>query len=249
MIHSGRRSLATWLPILLPVLVQPHGAAAQTSDDAYLRSCAPCHAADLRGGETGPALVGDAFRAKWADLPAEILERFTRGSMPPTNPGGLAPADYASAVARIRAANGFAPPVAPALTSPPPVPTTEWLHHRGDPGSTSYSPLAQISRDNVRDLRIAWRWKSDNFGPTPEFYFRATPLMADGVLYTTAGIRRSVVAIDAANGETLWMYRLDEGERLTGVECIQSLGSDEPDVTGAGPEGGLESPEAGPPNG
>src|SRR5581483_11126423 len=71
------------------------------------------------------------------------------------------------------------------------------------------------NRDNVSKLRIAWRWKADNFGPTPEFYFRVTPLMADGVLYTTAGIRRTVVAIDAATGETLWMYRLDEGARGT----------------------------------
>ena len=63
--------------------------------------------------------------------------------------------------------------------------------------------------------RVAWRWKSDYYGPTPEFYYRVTPLMADGVLYTTAGIRRTVVAIDATSGETLWMYRLDEGARGT----------------------------------
>jgi len=47
----------------------------------------------------------------------------------------------------------------------------------------------------------------------PEYYFRPTPLMADGIVYVSAGIRRDVVAIDATNGETLWMYRLDEGER------------------------------------
>jgi quinoprotein glucose dehydrogenase len=92
---------------------------------------------------------------------------------------------------------------------------TEWLNNRGDPGSTSYSPLAQINGDNFDKLRVAWRWKSDNFGPTPEFYFRATPLMADGILYTSAGLRRDVVAIDATTGETLWMYRLDEGARGT----------------------------------
>src|SRR6267142_1631631 len=37
--------------------------------------------------------------------------------------------------------------------------------------------------------------------------------MAGGVFYFTAGSRRDVVAVDAATGETLWMYRLDEGER------------------------------------
>ena len=91
----------------------------------------------------------------------------------------------------------------------------EWRSYGGEEASTRYSPLDQINRDNVRSLRIAWRWKADNYGPTPEYYYRVTPLMADGVLYTTAGIRRTVVAIDATTGETLWMYRLDEGARGT----------------------------------
>lgn len=189
------------------------------SAEAYLKHCAACHGPELRGGETGPALVGAAFQQKWGSLPAQVLELFTKGSMPPTNPGGLAPADYAASVAHIRAVNGWAP-AAPAAAVPAagttaamPAPDTEWLHHRGDAGSRSYSPLAQIDRHNVKDLRVAWRWKSDNFGPTPEFYFRVTPVMADGVLYTTAGQRRNVVAIDGATGETLWMYRLDEGQR------------------------------------
>ncbi len=89
----------------------------------------------------------------------------------------------------------------------------EWRYYGGDPGSTRYAPLDQINRDNVADLEVAWRWKSDNFGPRPEFNYRLTPLMADGVLYATAGYRRSVVAIDAGTGETLWTWRLDEGER------------------------------------
>src|SRR5262249_42497095 len=50
-------------------------------------------------------------------------------------------------------------------------------------------------------------------GASPDFNFQATPIMVGGVLYTTAGSRRDVVAIDAATGETLWMYRHDEGER------------------------------------
>jgi quinoprotein glucose dehydrogenase len=136
--------------------------------------------------------------------------------MPPGAPGSLAARDYASAIARIRRANGW--PVAPGSDGSDdnkPGHNTEWLNNRGDLGSTSYSPLSQINRDNVRSLRIAWRWKADNYGPTPEFYYRVTPLMADGVLYTTAGIRRTVVALDATTGETLWMYRLDEGARGT----------------------------------
>ena len=89
----------------------------------------------------------------------------------------------------------------------------EWRVYGGDGGNTRYSVLDQINRDNVRNLKIAWRWKTDNFGPRPESYYRATPLMIGGVLYTTAGFRRAVAAIDAATGETLWVYRIDEGER------------------------------------
>lgn len=89
----------------------------------------------------------------------------------------------------------------------------EWRYYGGDAGSTKYSPLDQITRQNVKDLRIAWRWKSDNFGPRPELNLQATPLMIGGVLYTTAGARRDVVAINALTGETLWMWRYDEGTR------------------------------------
>jgi len=200
----------------LIVLAAPLQVTAQSADDAYLRNCASCHGPELRGSEAGPALIGSAFAQRWSARTAEEFLQFTRQSMPPTNPGSLSDSDYAAVVAHIRRINGWA--AAASATAPVPfVPTrpamVEWLHNRGDLASTSYSPLDQINRDNVHTLRIAWRWRSDNFGPTPEFYYRATPLMADGVLYTTAGLRRTVVAIDAATGETLWMYRLDEGER------------------------------------
>ena len=89
----------------------------------------------------------------------------------------------------------------------------EWRHYGGDAGSTRYSALDQINSGNVGDLEVVWRWRSDNYGPRPEYNYRTTPLMVDGVLYATAGYRRTVVAIDAGTGETLWTYRLDEGVR------------------------------------
>ena len=89
----------------------------------------------------------------------------------------------------------------------------EWRHYGGGPGNTRYAPLDQIDRTNVGSLEVAWRWKAANYGPAPEFNYRTTPLMVDGVLYATAGYRRVVAAIDAGTGETLWTYRLDEGDR------------------------------------
>jgi glucose dehydrogenase len=94
--------------------------------------------------------------------------------------------------------------------------TTEgqWRVYGGDPGHTRYAPLDQIDRSNVGDVEIAWRWSGRNFGPNPFAASQTTPLMVDGTLYATAGMRRSVVAIDPASGETLWMWRMEEGERL-----------------------------------
>ena len=89
----------------------------------------------------------------------------------------------------------------------------EWRTYGGDLGSTRYAPLDQIDGSNFNDLEVAWRFTTANFGPGPDFNYQTTPLMVDGVLYATAGSRRNAVAIDAATGELLWMYRLDEGDR------------------------------------
>ncbi len=97
----------------------------------------------------------------------------------------------------------------------------EWRTYGGDLGSTRYAPLDQINADNFNKLQVAWRFKTDSLGPRPEFKFEATPLMAHGVLYTTAGSRRAAVAIDAATGEMLWMHSENEGER--GSEAPRQL--------------------------
>ena len=89
----------------------------------------------------------------------------------------------------------------------------EWPHYNGDVRGSRYSPLDQIDASNFNDLEIAWRLKTDNFGPRPEYKLEGTPLMVKGVLYATAGTRRSVVALDARTGELKWVYGMDEGRR------------------------------------
>ena len=89
----------------------------------------------------------------------------------------------------------------------------EWRYWGGDERSSRYSPLDLINRSNFDDLEIAWRWKSDNFGPSPDYIYRATPLYIKGRLYTVAGQRRTVVAIEPETGETLWMWRMPENPR------------------------------------
>ena len=91
----------------------------------------------------------------------------------------------------------------------------EWKVYGGGPGHTRHSSLDQIDASNIADVEIAWRWNARNYGPNPFARSATTPLMVNGVLYATAGMRRSAVAIDPGTGETLWTWRMDEGERLT----------------------------------
>ncbi|HEY6509881.1 MAG TPA: PQQ-binding-like beta-propeller repeat protein [Vicinamibacterales bacterium] len=92
----------------------------------------------------------------------------------------------------------------------------DWKAYGADEASTRYSALDQINRDTVKNLQVAWTWKFDNFGgPASETVTtETTPLMVNGVLYFTAGARRTVVAARAATGETLWTWRPDEGRRF-----------------------------------
>ena len=89
----------------------------------------------------------------------------------------------------------------------------EWPYYTADLKGTKYSPLDQIHAGNFNQLEVAWRLKTDNFGTRPEYKLEGTPLMVKGVLYTTAGTRRSVVALDAKTGEVIWAYSLREGNR------------------------------------
>ncbi|MEZ5286322.1 MAG: PQQ-binding-like beta-propeller repeat protein [Vicinamibacterales bacterium] len=91
----------------------------------------------------------------------------------------------------------------------------QWPTYGGDLASHRYSPLDKIDASNFDKLEVAWRFKTDNLGPTPEFQFQATPLMVNGTLYFTAGSRRTAVAVDAGTGELKWMFNLDEGERAS----------------------------------
>lgn len=89
----------------------------------------------------------------------------------------------------------------------------EWRSYGADAGNTRYSPLKQIDASNFSQLQVAWRFNTANLGPQPEFNYEATPLMVGGKVYTVAGSRRAVVALDATTGEMLWMHSENEGAR------------------------------------
>jgi glucose dehydrogenase len=91
--------------------------------------------------------------------------------------------------------------------------TGDWPHYTADVRGTKYSPLDQITAANFGTLEVAWRFKTDSLGPRPEYKLEGTPLAIKGVLYTTGGTRRSVVALDGKTGEVIWTHSLREGRR------------------------------------
>ena len=90
---------------------------------------------------------------------------------------------------------------------------TDWPTYGADLRNSHYRPLDQINAANFSKLEVAWRFKTDNLGTRPEFKLEGTPLMVNGMLYATGGNRRSVVALDAATGELIWVHGEREGER------------------------------------
>jgi len=90
-------------------------------------------------------------------------------------------------------------------------PDGQWLHYAADQGSSRYSPLDQIHRGNVGELRLAWRWLSPD-GKIAETnprlrpgQFKTTPLMIKGVLYASTGLSQ-VCALEAGTGQTIWVH-------------------------------------------
>ena len=78
--------------------------------------------------------------------------------------------------------------------------TANWVMHGRTYNEQRFSPLRQISEDNVQRLGLVW---SRELGTTRGL--EATPLVVDGVIYTT-GTWSGVYAVDAKSGDLLWTY-------------------------------------------
>jgi quinoprotein glucose dehydrogenase len=86
----------------------------------------------------------------------------------------------------------------------------QWRAWAAETGSTGYSSVDLINRDNVKNLQIAWTWKFDNFGNTAS---ETTPLMANGVLYFPLSPQRTIIAANAGTGQTLWTWKPEASPR------------------------------------
>ena len=90
-----------------------------------------------------------------------------------------------------------------------------WKHFGGEMSAQRYSSIDQINNKNVNDLEIAWRWKSKDFGSFQEIRNVSMPIMRNGLVFIGVGSTRSIAAIDAENGETVWIWHPNEGDRFS----------------------------------
>ena len=90
----------------------------------------------------------------------------------------------------------------------------EWRYYGADGGSTKYSPLDQINKENAGKLKVAWTWDSPDLALQKDnrmlaaFAYEATPLMIGGRLYTSTSLSQ-VAAINPETGQTIWTFNTD----------------------------------------
>jgi quinoprotein glucose dehydrogenase len=98
--------------------------------------------------------------------------------------------------------------LSPSLEAPGSAATfSRWTRSQGDNGARRYSALTQITKENVRDLAVAWTFRAGDGAAN----IQCTPIVVDGVMFMpTPG--RAIVAVDAATGMEVWRRKL-EGPR------------------------------------
>lgn len=76
----------------------------------------------------------------------------------------------------------------------------DWAHYLGGPASNQYSNLDQINKENVKNLKVAWTFDTEESAN-----YQVNNLIVDGKLFT-ASPRSRVIALDAATGEHIWTF-------------------------------------------
>ncbi len=208
--------------------------AAQGTTD-FTASCATCHGADGRGA-AGPSLVPFRFTpgelttrvregvgSRMPAIPAsELSDTQIRGiedylrslsANAPPSPARPAPAQGGSPAAAAEPVTVVAKRLPAAwrrvtdamLDAPDP---GDWLAWRRSVNGWGYSPLTDVTEENVGNLRLEWSW-AVSAGP-----FQLAPVVHDGVMYV-ASPGNIVQALDGATGDLLWQYRpvMDERRR------------------------------------
>lgn len=203
--------------LVLPTLLFPVCLPAQQTGEALFGvHCARCHAT---------VEIERRVRNDWSGHTASQLFERTRQTMPAAAPGSLSDADYLEVLAYMLDIAGIKRPagdltiaslgtlILKADAAAGEGEEIPWRNIHGELNANRYAPLDQINADNAQELEVVWRWQAGNYGPTPEIRSRSMPIMHHGRLFLGAGTTRNIVSLDAETGQTLWMWRPDEGER------------------------------------
>ena len=109
-----------------------------------------------------------------------------------------------------------APAFSPSQLVPPP--TSSWPTNGGNIFNQRYSPLDQITTENVKDLKGVWRARLNGSGVGPPYSGEAQPIVYDGVVFVPTGAD-DVFALSVETGETLWVYESNLDRSIATVCC------------------------------
>ena len=192
-----------------------------TEMTARMPPAAPGSLGDAKYAEIMAYLLQENAVAPAAiELPADVqaLKVMALPAAPPGPSGGLSAGVVLPPIPSVRNPLATMTPVTDAMLANPA--DGDWLTWRRSVDSTGFSPLKQITRNNVSELRVAWSWSLPN-GPN-----ESTPLVHDGVMFVH-GFGDKVQALDAATGDLLWQYsrRLPKGVPATVKRGIAIAGT------------------------
>ena len=183
-------------------------------EQVFGAQCARCHT---------PQEMTRVIHDKWLGKSSYNFFLATKNSMPSESPGSLSDQDYHDVVrfmlnkANVDYKDNSSLIIDENITLREPdvlKVDIEWKNFGGKLNAQRYTPLSEINSENASNIQIAWRWKAENYGPSPEIRNVSMPIMRNGKIFIGAGATRNVVAIDAETGQTLWMWRPNEGERF-----------------------------------
>jgi PQQ-dependent dehydrogenase (methanol/ethanol family) len=97
-------------------------------------------------------------------------------------------------------------------------PVDGWITNGGNVYNQRYSPLTQLNRSNVGQLKPRWRTSLSGSGTDSKYSGQGQPLVYDGVIYLPTGAN-DVFAIDVDTGEILWTHEANLSPDLIGVCC------------------------------
>ncbi len=98
------------------------------------------------------------------------------------------------------------------------LPTSGWPTNGGDLYNRRYSPLTQINRDNVAQLKGVWRTSLGGSGLGVKYSGEAQPIVQDGVIYIVTG-QNDVFALSVETGAILWSYTAELDQKINVICC------------------------------